>query len=357
MEEELKDQQPIQEPQPAQEEQPEQEVVKRGRGRPKKPPGAPKTVPREGVKLGRPTKEEVAERKRLAKNAKISKTKKGKTAKNRKVITTRDIMDANIARRTQRDGRLVEELSPREKAAIIYGLIYNPEATQYALWEMAVDYKSDDATDGTKKGYASRWYNSAPIVIFREQFLAQYEKVTQQKIDAALAVQKEQLMLKFGQIDPDEIDYTKPDAQKKLLNHIINSSDEGKEKLDALKAVISMQKDDREAARDNKVQRFYMPLKCTECPLHARAEKNREKKLRQKEALEKAKLEAEEAAREAGEEFDESKYEMSEEDEDAELDEALSPDNPYLDTETYETQEEPDDEPDDGDPDNDPDND
>ncbi len=353
MEEELKDQQPVQEPQPAQEEQQSEEVVaKRGRGRPKKPPGAPKTVPREGVKLGRPTKEDLEARKKAETFARRSAAKKGKKGNRRKVVTTRDIMDANIARRTQRDGRLVEELSPREKAAIIYGLIYNPEATQLALWEMAVDYKSEGAADATKKGYASRWFNSAPIVIFREQFLAQYEKVTQQKIDAALAVQKEQLMLKFGQIDPDEIDYTKPDAQKKLLNHIINSSDEGKEKLDALKAVISMQKDDREAARDNKVQRFYMPLKCTECPLHARAEKNREKKLRQKEALEKAKREAEEAAREAGEEFDESKYEMSEEDDEAELDEALSPDNPYLDPETYETKEEEyDDEPDDGDSD------
>lgn len=302
MEEEIKEQQPTQD------QQPEQVVVKRGRGRPKKEPGAPKTVPREGVKLGRPTKEEAAAKKKARISENHRKAKLGKKANKRKVITTRDILDANIARKTKRDGRLLEEVSPREKAAVIYGLLYNPDATQLALWEMAVDYKSDEATDGTRKGYASRWFNSAPIVIFREQFLAQYEKNINEKINSALAVQKEQLLLKFGQIDPNDIDYTKPDAQKKLLNHIINSSDESKEKLDALKAVMSMQKDDREAARDNKVQRFYMPLKCTQCPLHARAEKARQARLKKQAALEEAKAEAEAAAMEMGDEIDESEY-------------------------------------------------
>lgn len=271
-------------------------------------------------KRGRPTKEEALARKKAATSAKMSAARKGKKSNRRKVITTRDILAANIAKTAKKDGRLVEELSPREKAAVIYGLLYNPDATQLALWEMAVDYKSDGATETTRKAYASRWFNSAPIVIFREQFMAQHEKMMKQKVDSALAVQKEQLMLKFGQIDPDDIDYTKPDAQKKLLNHIINSSDESKEKLDALKAVISMQKDDREAARDNKIQRFYMPLKCTECPLHARAEKSRERRLREKAALEEAKKNAEEAAKETGEDIDESKYELVETDDD-EIDE------------------------------------
>ena len=267
-------------------------------------------------KRGRPTKEEALAKKKALESARKSAAKKNKKSNRRKVITTRDLLAANIAKTAKRDGRLVEELSPREKAAVIYGLLYNPDATQIALWEIAVDYKSDGATETTRKAYASRWFNSAPIVIFRNQFMAQYEKDMKQKIDAALSVQKEQLMLKFGQIDPDDIDYTKPDAQRKLLNHIINSSDESKEKLDALKAVISMQKDDREAARDNKIQRFYMPLKCMECPLHARAEKSRERRLREKAALEEAKKNAEEAAKETGEEIDESKYELVETDDD-----------------------------------------
>lgn len=315
MEDELKDQQPTQDPQPAQdqEQQPEEAVVvKRGRGRPKKDPNAPKTVPREGVKLGRPTKEEAEAKKKAIRSANHSKAKLGKKNNKRKVITTRDILDANIARTAKRDGRLVEEISPREKAAVIYGLLYNPEATQVALWEMAVDYKSDGATETTRKAYASRWFNSAPIVIFRDQFLAQYEKNIKQKLDAALAVQKEELMLKFGQIDPDEIDYTKPDAQRKLLNHLINTGGDGKEKLDALKTIVSIQKDDREAARDNKVQRFYTPLKCSECPLYARAEISRQRRIREKAALEEAKKKAEEDAREAGIEVDTEQYDVEE---------------------------------------------
>lgn len=309
MEEELQEQQPQEQPQ---EQQPEQVVVKRGRGRPKKDPNAPKTVPREGVKLGRPTKEEAEAKKKATRSENHSKAKLGKKNNKRKVITTRDILDANIARTAKRDGRLVEEISPREKAAVIYGLLYNPEATQVALWEMAVDYKSDGASDTTKKGYASRWFNSAPIVIFRNQFMAQYEKDMKEKVDAALAVQKEELMLKFGQIDPDEIDYTKPDAQRKLLNHLINTGGDGKEKLDALKTIVSIQKDDREAARDNKVQRFYTPLKCSECPLYARAEMSRKRRIREKAALEEAKRKAEEDAAEAGIEIDTEQYDVDE---------------------------------------------
>jgi hypothetical protein len=287
----------------------EQQEVKRGRGRPRKPvdPNAP---PKEPKKRGRPTLEEAAAKKKAIRSANHSKAKLGKKNNCRKVITTRDILDANVARRTKRDGRLVEELSPREKAAIIYGLVYNPEATQYALWEMAVDYKSDDAAESTKKGYASRWYNSAAIVIFREQFMANYERMVKEKIDAALAVQKEELMVKFGAINPDDIDYTKPEAQKRLLNHLINAADDGRERLDALKAIVSMQKDDREAARDNKVQRFYMPIRCSQCPIYKKADKARKRRLKAKEALEEAKKAAEEAAAMQGETINEKEYEV-----------------------------------------------
>lgn len=296
----------------------EEIVVKRGRGRPRKEKSDEPEVPKEPKKRGRPTKEEAAAKKKAIKSANYSKAKLGKKNNKRKVITTRDILDANIAKAARKDGRLVEELSPREKAAVIYGLIYNPEATQLALWEMAVDYKSEGGADATRKGYASRWYNSAPIVIFREQFMAHYEKTISEKVNSALSVQKEQLMLKFGQIDPNEIDYTKPEAQRKLLNHLINTGEDGKEKLDALKTIVSMQKDDREAAKDNKVQRFYMPLKCTQCPLHARAEKRRERVAREKAALEAAKK----AAEEAGVEFVEpDKNELLNEDDESFLDE------------------------------------
>ncbi len=296
----------------------EEIVVKRGRGRPRKEKSDEPEVPKEPKKRGRPTKEETAAKKKAIKSANYSKAKLGKKNNKRKVITTRDILDANIAKAARKDGRLIEELSPREKAAVIYGLIYNPEATQLALWEMAVDYKSEGGTDATRKGYASRWYNSAPIVIFREQFMAHYEKTIAEKVNSALSVQKEQLMLKFGQIDPNEIDYTKPEAQRKLLNHLINTGEDGKEKLDALKTIVSMQKDDREAAKDNKVQRFYMPLKCTQCPLHARAEKRRERVAREKAALEAAKK----AAEEAGVEFVEpGKSELLNEDDESFLDE------------------------------------
>lgn len=293
----------------------EEQEVKRGPGRPRKQVDIETALNAEPKKRGRPTKEEAAAKKKAQRSANHAKAKLGKKGYNRKTPTTGDIIDANLAKMAKRDVRFANDISPREKAAIIYGLIYNPEATQYALWEIAVDYGSEDATEGTKKGYASRWYNSAPIVIFREQFMTTYERMLKQKIDTALAVQKEELLAKFGAVNPDEIDYTKPEAQKRLLNHLINSADDGKERLDALKAIVSMQKDDKEASRDNKIQRFYMPIRCSQCPIYAKAEKARKRRLRAQEALEEAKKAAEKAAEAQGETIDEKEYNIPDDDE------------------------------------------
>lgn len=268
-------------------------VEKRKAGRPKKKvvdPNAPKRP------VGRPRKQPVDNKpitpQEVMQQA-LAKQRRPGVGRPRNRITVDEIIEkGQMAAEARRFGRSVEDLTPREKAAIIYGLVYNTEASQVLLWAIGRDSVSE--SEASRQTAASLWYNSGPVVIFRNQFLAQYEKSIQQKIDSALSVQKEQLIAKFGGIDPTDTDYTNPEAQKKLLNHLINSADDGKEKLDALKTIVSMQKDDREAAKDNKVQRFYMPLKCTQCPLHARAMKRRERTEREKAALEAAKKAAEE---------------------------------------------------------------
>lgn len=282
----------------------EEEKPKKKMGRPRK--DALNAVPETPKKRGRPPKKTVDE----VMGEEIKKTGKKKT----KNPTVDDIIrNGRSARLT---GKTVEDLTPREKAAIIYGVVYNTEATQLLLWSIGRDSNADSIQ--SKNVSANVWYNSGPVTIFREQFLAQYEKSIKEKIEAALNIQREQLTAKFGGIDPTDVDYTRPDAQKKLLNQLINSADDSKEKLDALKTIVSMQKDDREAAKDQKVQRFYMPLKCTQCPLHARAEKRRERMAREKAALEAAKK----AAEEAGVEFIEAKEsDMLTEDDDSFLDE------------------------------------
>ena len=70
------------------------------------------------------------------------------------------------------------------------------------------------------------------------------------------------------------IDFSNPQERRKQYNLIINSAnDDPKTQLDALKVIEQLQRDDKQAAKDNQIQRFYTPLKCRDCPLYAKAKK------------------------------------------------------------------------------------
>ena len=66
------------------------------------------------------------------------------------------------------------------------------------------------------------------------------------------------------------IDYYDPANQRKQINRIIEeSSDDPKTQLDAIKAIQQTQRDDRQAAKDSQIQRFYSPVQCRECIIKA----------------------------------------------------------------------------------------
>ena len=70
----------------------------------------------------------------------------------------------------------------------------------------------------------------------------------------------------------NKIDYNDPKARKDLYNRIIaEAQDDPKTQLDAAKLIEQTQREDKQAARDNKIQRFYTPLSCRDCPLHEKA--------------------------------------------------------------------------------------
>ena len=69
------------------------------------------------------------------------------------------------------------------------------------------------------------------------------------------------------------VDYSNPENQRKKLNQIINQASNSGEALDALKVIISGQKDDRQAAREQKQVKIYLPLICYDCPLYEKARK------------------------------------------------------------------------------------
>lgn len=70
------------------------------------------------------------------------------------------------------------------------------------------------------------------------------------------------------------VDFSNPQERRKQYNTIINNAgDDPKTQLDALKVLEQLQKDDKQAAKDNQIQRFYTPIKCRECPLYEKAKK------------------------------------------------------------------------------------
>ena len=69
-----------------------------------------------------------------------------------------------------------------------------------------------------------------------------------------------------------KIDYNNPEARRQLYNRIISeAADDPKTQLDAAKLIEQTQRDDRQAAQDNRVQRVYLPESCDMCPLYQKA--------------------------------------------------------------------------------------
>ena len=74
-----------------------------------------------------------------------------------------------------------------------------------------------------------------------------------------------------GRDNPLFVDYSNPVNQSRKLNEIINKAGDAGEALDALKVIISTQRADRDAAKDNKIVRAYLPHNCHACPLYQTA--------------------------------------------------------------------------------------
>ena len=69
------------------------------------------------------------------------------------------------------------------------------------------------------------------------------------------------------------VDFSRPENQTAKLNELVNTADDTGEALDALKVIIATQKADRDAAKEGRVVRAYLPISCTDCPLYEKARK------------------------------------------------------------------------------------
>lgn len=75
------------------------------------------------------------------------------------------------------------------------------------------------------------------------------------------------------------VDYYDPTNQRKQINKIIQqATDDPRTQLDAIKAIQQTQRDDKQAAKDQQIQRFYTPVKCAICPIRQEYEKRQARK-------------------------------------------------------------------------------
>lgn len=117
---------------------------------------------------------------------------------------------------------------------------------------------------------ATRWFSSKKI----QEFLASQKAICEEKRRKERKVIEAEILAHVPDKQKDAssriVDYSNPENQRKKLNELVNSASDPGEALDALKVIISGQRDDKQAAREQRQVRAYLPLMCDECPLYIR---------------------------------------------------------------------------------------
>lgn len=167
-------------------------------------------------------------------------------------------------------------LTEREKAALYYHFFAGCNDWPL-LFRIADNTPFDDKLKDSKNlsDYASKWKRSEKVITFlrnlqTETTIKEYQKRQEIEKDFGESVRTEDEQ-KRGKAA--FVDYSNPENQRKKLNELVNSANDPGEALDALKVIISGQKDDRQAAREQKQVRAYLPLTCQDCPLYQKLRK------------------------------------------------------------------------------------
>ncbi len=171
----------------------------------------------------------------------------------------------------------MKELTPREKNAL-FGLAAGFLDNWTECYVIAYDGPAEKVeTQTALSSSVSRWKNSA---IVQREF-----QIISERIERAKKEEREKILresnkgrensvhtetTKPAQIDK-YTDFSKPENQFKKLNELVNTATDSAETLDALKVIMSAQKADREAARDGKVVKCYIPITCKDCKLYQKA--------------------------------------------------------------------------------------
>lgn len=167
-----------------------------------------------------------------------------------------------------------KKLLPTETAAL-FMYVFEGETDWKKVFAAAADWTEEEMEENPLKltQYTSKWKAMQKfknelqrIKLYRDRFVKQIQD--QAFEEGRRSVLRERPEPEDGESYSGGVDYTDPKKQKQKLNDIINNAKDSGEALDALKIIISGQRQDTEAAKNNKVQRFYTPLQCRDCPLY-----------------------------------------------------------------------------------------
>ena len=176
-------------------------------------------------------------------------------------------------------GLVNKRLTPGEIAAAYYHVYGGCD--DWTLLYAIADGRKDKQVYEINRTSVSRWRNMEKITGLVEKLKIERDRAksgpgeneTADKGQAGSERTEKGPNLKSSKF----VDYSSPAAQQAKLNELVNTADDPGEALDALKVIIQSQKADRDAAKEGRVQRVYLPVSCDSCPLYAKARKKGEK--------------------------------------------------------------------------------
>lgn len=172
-------------------------------------------------------------------------------------------------------GRPKQTITDREKAAIYLHLYGGVEDWKLLYLISRPGEMIQDPKDITYlSDLTSKWKNSEKIRDYIDLVkMDQARKIIAIEEKAKEEGRKEKEAEESERTETEtknRVDYYDPANQRKQINRIIaESSDDPKTQLDAIKAIQQTQRDDRQAAKDSQIQRFYTPVQCRECIIKA----------------------------------------------------------------------------------------
>lgn len=184
-------------------------------------------------------------------------------------------------------GRPIKKATDREKIAI-FALVAGIIPDKKTAYTLSRDHDDNDPRElSAIASTATRWAQRDDIAKLYDEFTRYFEDRDAQQRAIGRDEERARLMHESNQDEPGQrargnvrtkgqenalfVDYSNPVNQSRKLNEIINKAGDAGEALDALKVIISTQRADRDAAKDNKVVRAYLPHNCHACPLYQSA--------------------------------------------------------------------------------------